>query len=144
MEPWLILAIVGALFAIAEIFSASFFALPAGIAFLLAALLAPVTKTWPVTIGVLAVLLTVTYLVFYFAVWPRVRMKDQSRTGASGMVGKIATVTEAITAESGIGYVKLYGDTWVAISETPFEVGNKVRILATEGNKVIVGPTDHP
>jgi inner membrane protein len=140
MEPWLILAIVGAVFAISEMFSASFFLLPAGIAFMLTAAFAPLLKTWPPTLLTLALLLAVTYLLFYFAVWPRVRIKKTELTGANGMVGKIALVTEAITEQSGTGYVQLYGDSWRAISETPFEAGTKVRILATEGNKVIVGP----
>jgi inner membrane protein len=141
MEPWLILAILGALFAISEIFTTTFFTLPAGIAFLLTAALAPLLKGWPLTLAVLAAWLAVTYLLFYFAVWPRLRKKESPQTGASGMVGKIATVTEAITLESGVGYVQLYGDSWRAISESAFEVGAKVRILATEGNKVIVGPS---
>jgi len=140
MEPWLILAIIGAVLAISEIFTATFFLLPAGIAFLLGAALSPALSGWPVTFGVLSGLLGLTYILFYFAVWPRLRAKSGSETGAHGMVGKIATVTEAITLESGIGYVQLYGDSWRAISESAFAVGAKVQILATEGNKVIVGP----
>jgi inner membrane protein len=142
MEPWLILAIVGALFAISEIFSASFFMLPAGIAFMLTAAFAPLLKTWPPTLLTLAGLLTLTYMLFYFGVWPRMRAPKASQTGADGMIGKVAIVTQEITAESGVGYVQLYGDSWRAISETPFVSGAKVKILATEGNKVIVGPVE--
>lgn len=140
MDPWLILAVLGTLFAVAEIFTTTFFALPAGIAFLLTAAIAPWLKTWPPILAVLAAWLVVMYLIFSFFVWPRMRPKAKTGTGVDAMVGKIATVTEAITRESGIGYVQLYGDSWRAISEDPFAVGEKVMILATEGNKVIVGP----
>jgi membrane-bound serine protease (ClpP class) len=142
MEPWLILAIVGALLAILEVFSAGFFMLPAGIAFMLTAAIASFLTSWPPILLTLASLLAATYVLFYFAVWPRVRGKSRETTGAIGMVGKIAVVTEAITSETGMGYVQLYGDSWRAISETPFSTGAKVRILATEGNKVIVGPAE--
>lgn len=139
MAPWLILAILGAFLAVAEIFTATFFALPAGIAFVLTAAFAPWFDTWPPLLGILAGWLVVTYVVFSLFVWPRMRPKATTGTGADGMIGKVATVTEAITRESGIGYVQLYGDSWRAISEQPFAVGDKVKILATEGNKVIVG-----
>lgn len=140
MDPWIILAVLGALLALAEIFTASFFALPAGIAFVITAAFAPWFDTWPPLLGILAGWIVVTYLVFSLFVWPRMRPKSTTRTGVQGMVGKVATVTEAITRESGVGYVQLYGDSWRAISEEPFSVGEKVQILATEGNKVIVGP----
>ena len=140
MEPWLILAIIGALLAISEIFTAGFFMLPAGIAFMLTAVFAPVLKTWPTTLLTLTGLLGLTYVLFYVGVWPKMRPKAEGQTGVNGMIGKTAVVTEEITSESGVGYVQLYGDSWRAISETPFATGAKVKILATEGNKVIVGP----
>jgi membrane protein implicated in regulation of membrane protease activity len=143
MEPWLILAIIGALLAISEIFSAGFFLLPAGIAFMLTAVFAPFLKSWPPTLLTLIGLLTLTYLLFYMRVWPKMRTKDNGQTGVGAMIGKTAVVTEAISTESGLGYVQLYGDSWRAISETPFDKGAKVKILATEGNKVIVGALDH-
>jgi membrane protein implicated in regulation of membrane protease activity len=139
MEPWVILAILGALLAVAEVFTVSFFALPAGIAFLLTAATAPFFDSWPPILAILAGWLGLTYLMFATFVWPRMRPKATTGTGVEGMIGKIATVTEAITHESGVGYVQLYGDSWRAISEEAFEVGDKVKILATEGNKVIVG-----
>jgi membrane protein implicated in regulation of membrane protease activity len=142
MEPWLILAIIGALLAISEVFTAGFFMLPAGIAFMLTAAFAPVLNEWPSTLLTLAGLLALTYVLFYLGVWPKMRVKSTGLTGASGMIGKVAVVTEAITAEAGVGYVQLYGDSWRAVSETPFASGAKVKILATEGNKVIVGPLD--
>lgn len=139
MEPWLVFAALGVLFALAEVFTPTFFALPAGVAFLVAALIASFLPGWTPSLAVLAVLLLVTYGLSYKLVWPRFQ-KPKTRTGADGLVGKIAEVTEEITLEGGVGYVKLYGDSWRAISEHSFRVGDKVEILATEGNKVVVGP----
>ena len=48
--------------------------------------------------------------------------------------------TEPVPPDSGSGYVALYGDRWQAISHAgeAFAVGEKVRITAIDGNKVIV------
>lgn len=140
IDLWLILAGVGVLLALAEVFTPSFFLLPAGLAFLAAAFVAYVSPGRTLALAALAGLLLCIYLMFYVFVWPRVNNTGAARTAASGMVGKIATVTEPIRADVGTGYVKLYGDTWRAVGSEPFDLGAHVVILATEGNKVIVGP----
>jgi membrane protein implicated in regulation of membrane protease activity len=136
MQPWQVLALIGASLAVLEFFTPSFFMLPAGIAFLLTALVAAFTADWPTLIGVLVVSLVLVYGVFSLLIWPKLR-REAPRTGADGMAGKVAVVTEALVPGGG-GYVKLYGDTWQAVAEQRFEVGQKVRITGTDGNKVLV------
>lgn len=124
-------------FVILEIFTPSFFMLPAGIAFLGTATLAPfLSLTW--TLALLVAWLLGVYGVFYRFVWPRLE-KRSPKTGAHGMIGQIATVTEPIDASAQTGYVKLYGDSWRALSSESFAIGERVVILQTEGNKVVVG-----
>ncbi len=139
MEPWVYLALVGVGFVILEIFTPSFFSLPAGLAFLATAALSPfLNLTW--TLAALVLWLLIVYSAFYLYVWPRLE-KKAPRTGAHGMIGQVATVTEPIDARAQTGYVKLYGDSWRALSTETFQVGDRVVILQTEGNKVVVGPT---
>lgn len=139
MENWHIFAALGVILVILEIFTPSFFMLPAGVAFLLTAAWAPLLDSLTANIGVLALHLIVIYTIFYLWVWPRMS-KKAPQTNASGMSGQIATVTEAVRPDGTSGYVKLYGDSWRAISEHSFEIGERVVILRTDGNKVVVGP----
>lgn len=140
LEPWHVFASVGILLALMEVFTATFFTLPAGLAFLATAVVALFTQNWTILTFVLAVNLTVVYTVFYRWVWPRLR-KTASKTNAEAMAGRIATVCTAIDPHTGEGEVKLYGDTWRVISRLPFAVGAKVRIVSTEGNRVVVEET---
>ena len=139
MEPWQILAVAGVLLFLAEFFTPSFFTLPAGLAFLATAFLAAFVKDWPILLGALTANLLVVYWIFQRHVWPRVR-RGRTETNASGMVGQTAVVTEAVDPAAGSGYVKLYGDSWRAVSDQAFDVGAKVKIIGTDGNKVVVGP----
>lgn len=140
MESWHWFTFLGILFIVLEIFTPSFFMLPAGVAFLL-------TAFWSLFIqdigGLLALLgthLLIVYWVSYKYVWPRLTRRAP-KAPQLGIVGKIATVTEAITRDGNHGYVKLYGDSWRAIAQEEFSVGEQVRIIDTEGNKVVVERT---
>lgn len=131
------LAIAGVGLIILEIFTPSFIMLPAGLAFLATAALSPLLPGLTATLALLVINLTVTYAAFQHLVWPRIE-KTAPRTAASGMIGKTATVVEAIRPDTSSGYVKLYGDTWQAIGSEAFEVGERVAIVGIEGNKVVV------
>jgi len=139
METWQILAGVGVALLVIEFFTPSFFTLPAGLAFLVTACLSPFVADLRIVLAALTVNLLIVYWIFQRQVWPRVKQSNQA-TNASGMVGKTAIVTEAIDPLSGAGYVKLYGDSWSVVSEQPFEVGAKVKIIGTDGNKVVIVP----
>jgi membrane-bound serine protease (ClpP class) len=51
---------------------------------------------------------------------------SKPKTGASGLVGKIGVVKEALIPE---GKVFVHGELWQAISKDPIETGAKVRVL---------------
>jgi membrane protein implicated in regulation of membrane protease activity len=139
VSTWQILAFIGVLFVIGEFFTASFALLPIGIAFLITALLSPFLGGWVAILAVLTVNLLLQFALFQRLVWPRLRHRAPA-TNAAGMVGKEAVVTEPVPPDSGSGYVALYGDRWQAVSVTgeAFSVGEKVRISAIDGNKVVV------
>jgi membrane protein implicated in regulation of membrane protease activity len=139
VSTWQVLALIGVIFVIGEFFTASFALLPIGIAFLLTALISPFLSSWVAVLAVLTVNLLLQFALFQRLVWPRVRHRATA-TNAAGMVGKEAVVTETVPPDSGSGYVALYGDRWQAISHAgeAFAVGEKVRITAIDGNKVVV------
>jgi membrane-bound serine protease (ClpP class) len=79
----------------------------------------------PVVIGLSAILL---FLV-------RLAVQAQRRravTGAAGMIGQRATVSEAIPA-GGTGRVSLLGEIWTARSTAAVETGSLVEVVAIEG-----------
>lgn len=137
LEPWLFFAGVGLVLALVEFFTPSFFSLPAGLAFLVTALVAVFTRDWVTLYVVLAINLAVIYAVFYQFVWPKLR-RTAPRTNAEGMAGRVATVSEAVDPVSGAGEVKLYGDRFRVVAKEAFAVGTRVVITGTDGNKVIV------
>lgn len=140
LEAWHLLASVGVVLALMEVFTPTFFTLPAGLAFGATALVAAFTQNWTLLIFALAVNLAVVYSVFYRWVWPRLK-KTAAKTNADAMAGRIATVCTAVDPETDTGEVKLYGDTWRVVSRLPFAVGAKVRIVRTEGNRVVIEET---
>lgn len=138
VPAWQLLLIVGGVLAISEIFVPGFVMLPIGIGFLLTAGVAAFTDQWVVLLACLAVFEAGTFWIFQKHL-KKYQQKTKAYTGAEGMVGQEATVTELIP-RGGLGYVKLYGDVWQARSvhggEIP--VGSRVIIAKTEGNKVCV------
>jgi membrane protein implicated in regulation of membrane protease activity len=139
VSPAQILGLAGLLLVLMELFTASFVLLPLGLACLLTALAAVWIDSWPALFALLSVDAAVVFTVFRRFVRPRFARRAQP-TAADGLVGKQAVVTERVLASGEGGYVKLYGDSWRAISASgrDHEVGARVTISGTDGNKVIV------
>jgi len=137
IQPWQILASLGIALVLAEVFTPSFFALPAGLAFFATAGVALFSRDWTLLSVVLAANLAIVYVTFQRFVWPKLQ-RNNTRTNADGMTGKIAIVTAAVEPITGDGEVKLYGDTWRVVANRPFSVGDHVRIVRTEGNRVMI------
>lgn len=140
MVPYQLLGALGLALIISEIFIPGFILLPAGVAFLMAALVGLLTDSWYVLLPALA-----AFELFAFFVlrnWlAKFNPKQSFHSNAEAMMGQECEVIEAIKPSRG-GYVKLYGDQWTARSEHPqeIEVGRKVKIVRVEGNKVWVVP----
>ncbi len=63
--------------------------------------------------------------------------KNEIRTNADSLIGKIAICTSAIKVEDR-GEVKIEGKIWTAISNVDIEPGEKVVVLAIKGVKLVV------
>ena len=136
---WELFAIIGILLVLAEIFVSGFFVLPVGLAFLIAALVATFTTSWLLVLSVLGVSLLFLFWLFQVQLkWGESKI-SAAPTNVDAMVGSEVEVVEAIEGSKS-GYVKLYGDRWVALSKAhkSFEVGDRVTIIKVDGNKVIV------
>lgn len=139
MSPAQVLGLAGFLLVLMELFTASFVLLPLGLACLLTSLAALWVDSWAILFAILSLNAAVVFTVFQRFVRPRFS-RSTKPTAADGLVGKQAVVTERILGSGDGGYVKLYGDSWRAVSASgrDHEVGDKVTISGTDGNKVIV------
>lgn len=138
MSYWQVFAALGVLLMALEVVVPGFVMLPMGIGFLLTAGVAVVIQDGPLLVAILGTFQFLIYVVF------RRVLKNRSTaptayTNVDGMLGKTAEVTEAIP-ERGTGYVKLYGDRWLAqsLDGRSHAVGARVVIEKVEGNKVWV------
>jgi len=140
MAPYQLLGALGLALVISEIFIPGFILLPAGVAFLMAAFVGLLTDSWYVLLPVLGAFELFAFLVLRNWLGKLAPSRD-FQTNADSMVGQKCEVIEAIRPQQA-GYVKLYGDQWVARSEHLEEigVGRKVKISRVEGNKVWVTP----
>lgn len=78
----------------------------------------------------------VTGAFFAFAVTMAVKAQlAKPATGAEGLVGEIGVVQTPLSPE---GKVFVHGEIWNAYAEEAIEVGEKVRVIKTEGLKVRV------
>jgi len=66
--------------------------------------------------------------------------KEKAKTNVDALIGQTGMVTEAIDSSKGMGYVKVGGETWRAVTsdDTYVGEGERVRIKDIEGCKVIV------
>lgn len=74
-----------------------------------------------------------------FAARVRGRVKEV-QTNYSAMVGATAVVTQRISATTGLGVVKILGEEWSALAQTPRDipVGEKVEVLGVTGVRLVV------
>ena len=137
MTTWEILAIAGIVLITLEVLTPTFYFLPMGMALFATSFAASKTDSWVIITGVFAVSSFLSFMVFTRTL-KKYHQKASTLTNVEGMVGKEVLVTEEITANG--GYVKLYGDSWKALSlnGTNFSKGEKVVIVDMDGNKVTV------
>lgn len=62
---------------------------------------------------------------------------NEIKTNVDSVIGQEGEVTIEIT-DNTVGRVKLRSQEWSAISIEPIKVGEKIRVLDVEGNKLIV------
>jgi membrane protein implicated in regulation of membrane protease activity len=137
LSAWQLFLVVGLLLSAFEMFTPTFFALPAGIAFVMTAAVALFLDDWVALLVTLSVNLTLVYFAFYRFVWPRLE-RSAPKMNADALSGKVATVTEAVDPSGERGEVKLYGDRFRVVSSQCFSEGTRVMISGTQGNKVVI------
>jgi membrane-bound serine protease (ClpP class) len=74
---------------------------------------------------------------FFFVGWLALKaQRAKPRTGANPLTGETGVVKKRLAPE---GLVFIHGEYWAAISDTPLEVGDDVRILEVNGLILKVG-----
>jgi membrane-bound serine protease (ClpP class) len=76
--------------------------------------------------------------VFEIMIWLRWR-KKRAITGAEGIIGHKGRAVSDLNPE---GRVRVKGQTWRAVAESPVENGDYVEVVATEGLQLMVRPAD--
>jgi len=144
MDVWFwVWAALAAVLIVGEMFTAGFFLLPFGIGAAAAAaanyLDLALGWQWAVFLGLSAVLLLGLRR---FA--DRVTHEPPEKVGVDRLVGKQATVIEAIEPGDGAGRVRLEREEWRADSPAEYviPVGSRVIVRRVEGTHVVVDPVE--
>tara|TARA_B100000579_G_scaffold307715_1_gene257453 strand:+ start:374 stop:817 length:444 start_codon:yes stop_codon:yes gene_type:complete len=147
MEAWVIWIIVGAIFVIAEIFSASFFAGPIGFGCIVAAILAEQEASAAVQFASFSI----TTVVMLLAIRPIVlkmlqNEPDEQVSGIETYVGKQGRITETVDPQAGTGRIKIGSESWRAISDKNIiiEEESLVTVVRIEGSKAVVSVSENP
>jgi membrane-bound serine protease (ClpP class) len=134
----IVLAIV---FFVAEIKVASHGVLSAGgiVALVLGSLILFEGGVARVSWAVIGTATVATFLFFMFVVGAGLRaQKQRVASGAGGMIGRRAQAVERLAPD---GLVRIDGELWRAVSESPAEVGAEVEITRVDGLTLRVRPT---
>jgi len=140
VDVWLTWLIVGLALIGFEMITPGFVIIWFGIGALAAALAAYLELSMAVQL-VSFILTTVVLLACSRSLAARVRSEaKETKTNYNAMVGTKATVTQRISAASGLGVVKVLGEEWSALAETPrdIDVGEKVEVLGVIGVRLVV------
>ena len=141
MEAWVIWIIVGAIFVIAEIFSASFFAGPIGFGCIVAAILAEQEASAAVQFASFSITTVVMLLAIRPILLKMVQNKpDEQVSGIETYVGKQGRITETVDPQAGTGRIKIGSESWRAISDKNIIIEEKslATVVRIEGSKAVV------
>ena len=147
MEAWVIWIIVGAIFVIAEIFSASFFAGPIGFGCIVAAILAEQEASTAVQFASFSITTVIMLLAIRPIVLKMLQNKpDEQVSGIETYVGKQGRITEAVDPQSGTGRIKIGSESWRAISDKNIiiEEESLATVVRIEGSKAVVSVSENP
>lgn len=147
MEAWVIWIIVGAIFVIAEIFSASFFAGPIGFGCIVAAILAEQEASAAVQFASFSITTVVMLLAIRPIVLKMLQNKsDEQVSGIETYVGKQGRITETIDPQSGTGRIRIGSESWRAISDKNIiiEEESLATVVRIEGSKAVVSVSENP
>ncbi len=134
-----IYAILGIVLIILEIVVPGFVMMPMGVAFLITSALSSFVPDFTGQLFMLAVNLILTFLFFSKVIRPKLQ-RNRFLSNAEALVGQKGTVEEEINPKLGTGYIKIYGDSWKAITAdgSIIKLGSQVIVERLDGNKVFV------
>ena len=147
MEAWVIWIIVGAIFVIAEIFSASFFAGPIGFGCIVAAILAEQEASAAVQFASFSITTVVMLLAIRPIVLKMLQNKsDEQVSGIETYVGKQGRITETVDPQSGTGRIRIGSESWRAISDKNIVIEEEslATVVRIEGSKAVVSVSENP
>lgn len=138
LKIWEVLAVLGVVLSALEVFMPGFVLLPIGLAFGLTAVAAFFINS---PLGILICL----GLSLFFMIWlftkklKKFKQSPVRATNMNGLIGQELKITEAVV-EGELGQAKLYGDTWTvySLSKSSYSIGEKVKVLDVDGNKLII------
>ena len=146
-DYWIIWFVLCAIFVVAEIFTASFFAGPIGFGCLVAGVLA---KAGIEGAGQL-LWFSITSVVLLLAlrpIWMRMMQgkSETKTTGADSYAGRQGRITEAVDPKEGTGRIQIGGENWIAISERNIQIeeGSTATVVRIDGTKAIVSVSENP
>ena len=126
-------------FGLAEIFTAGFFLLPFAIGAAAAAVLgwvdAHILWQWLAFFVV-----TVVSFVYLRRFVRRQNSDDQPRVGANRLIDARGMVIERIDEDAETGMVRVGGEQWRAVADSPIEPDIKVMVTEVRGTRLVVVP----
>lgn len=132
--------IIGATLIVLEAFIPHFVLFPLGIGFVLSSLIVYFVPTLPPNMdyAALAACLVLSWVVVRKFLKEKLR-RPKIKTNFDRLVGETGEVEAPITATNS-GYVKVYGDSWRAVArgDETINIGEKVKVIATEESRLIV------
>ena len=147
MEAWVIWIIVGAIFVIAEIFSASFFAGPIGFGCIVTAILANQGASASVQFAGFSITTVIMLLAIRPVVMKMMHGKsDDQVSGIETYVGKQGRITETVDSQAGTGRIKIGGENWRAVSDKDIVIEEEslATVVRIEGSKAVVSVSENP
>jgi len=139
MEEWVVWIVVAALFAAGEVFTLGFFLAPFAGGALAAAVIAAVGVGTALSLLTFIAVSAALLLALRPIAKAHLRPSLSTRTGAAALVGRQATVVEAVGSEAGC--VKLEGEIWTARTyhdEEVIEAGRRVTVVEIRGATALV------
>lgn len=131
MAYWQLLLITGIVFIIIEIFTPMMFFLNLALASFVTAVAAFFISDWSILVPVFVVS-SLIFLIFLRPLLVKSRENGQKTGVEEKYIGKVAKVTEAVTANSGV--ISIYNERWEARSNLGEEIpaGSDVKIVRNE------------
>ena len=144
LNIWINLAVWVALIVIAIVIELNTFQL-VSVWFGGAALIALIVSAFKVDLWIQAVVFTLSAVILFLVTRPLLKkFNKQNKTetvAAESLIGELVIVTKPINKDV-VGEIKAKFERYSATSDEEFQIGDKAKIIALEGNKVIVKKED--